>query len=95
MDASQAGSGKHFPSTRRVVATQHGGRGGRFPPIVPAAASLDEESHASLASQLLRSLAPARQAVTDEEVAERMREAEADPGVMLRHGEFLSGIVRR
>ncbi len=63
--------------------------------IASAAALLDEESRASLASTMLRSLTPPANSVSDEEVIRRMREAEEDPSVMISHEELLAGIERR
>ena len=62
--------------------------------LAAEAALLNEESRASLASLLLRSLTPPVSDVPDEEVFQRMREADEDPGVTLTHEEFLSGIRR-
>jgi|688.fasta_scaffold623299_2 hypothetical protein len=59
------------------------------------AALLDEESRASLASRLLRSLSAGTGTVSDEEVTERIREAGDDPGVTLDLDRFLSGINGR
>jgi hypothetical protein len=56
---------------------------------------LDEESRASLASRLLRSLSAGTGTVSDEEVTERIREAGDDPGVTLDLDRFLSGINGR
>ena len=63
--------------------------------LAAEAALLDEESRASLASQLLRSLRSPAGIVSDEEVFQRMQEAEADPSVMLTYEKFISGIDRR
>jgi len=63
--------------------------------IAAEAALLDEESRASLASRLLRSLSAGTGTVSDEEVTERIREAGDDPGVMLDLDRFLSGINGR
>ena len=63
--------------------------------IASEAARLDEESRASLASQMLRSLPPPDHPIADEEVFQRMREAEEDPGVMIGHEELISGIHGR
>ncbi len=62
--------------------------------IATEATKLDEESRASLASRLLQSLSPPVYGVSDEDVFERMREAEDDPSVMLSHKEFIAGIKR-
>ncbi len=63
--------------------------------IAAEAALLDEESRASLASQLLGSLSAGTGTVSDEEITERIREAGDDPGVMLDLDRFLSGINGR
>jgi hypothetical protein len=47
--------------------------------IAAEAALLDEESRASLASQLLRSLSAGTGTVSDEEITERILEAGDDP----------------
>ena len=62
--------------------------------IATEATELDEESRASLASQLLQSLSPPVYDVSDDEVFERMREAKNDPSVMLSQKEFIAGIKR-
>lgn len=61
--------------------------------IVSEASMMDEESRASLAARMLRSL-PCPGDVDDEEVSRRMREAENDPSILISHEEFLSGIDR-
>jgi hypothetical protein len=63
--------------------------------IASEAAMLDEESRASLASRILRSLTPPANDVSDEDVFRRIREADEDPSVMITHEELLSGINRR
>ncbi|MCB1078593.1 MAG: hypothetical protein KDM63_12910 [Verrucomicrobiae bacterium] len=63
--------------------------------IATQAALLDEESRASLACQLLRSLTPPVHDVSDEEVSRRLREAESDPDCLINHEEFLAGIEHR
>ncbi|MAS95410.1 MAG: hypothetical protein CMO55_19600 [Verrucomicrobiales bacterium] len=63
--------------------------------IALEASQLDEESRASLASRLLQSLSPPDHSVTDQEVFQRMKEAEEDPSVMIGHDEFVAGIRRR
>lgn len=60
--------------------------------LAAEAALLDEESRASLASRLLRSLTPPTSEIPDSVVVQRMREADDDPSVMLNHEQFLSGI---
>ena len=63
--------------------------------IASEAALLDEESRASLASRMLRSLDPPTCDVSDEDVMRRVREADEDPSVMISHEEFMAGIKRR
>jgi hypothetical protein len=60
--------------------------------LAAEAALLDEESRASLASRILRSLTPPSAEIPDTEVVLRMQEAEEDSSVMLTHEQFLSGI---
>ncbi len=60
--------------------------------IASEAAELDEESRASLASRLLHSLMPPQFNVSDDEVRERIKEAELDPSVMLSHEDFVAGL---
>lgn len=62
--------------------------------IASEAALLDEESRASLASRILRTLTPPEKEVSDEEVFRRIQEAEEDPSVMITHEELLAGINR-
>ena len=58
------------------------------------AAKLSEEQRASIASQILHSLDVAHHWVSDEEVAERMNEAEKDPDILISFDEFVSGVQR-
>ena len=51
--------------------------------IVVEASKLSEEERASLASQLLHGLEGPFYEVPDDEVRKRVREAEADPGVLI------------
>ena len=63
--------------------------------IVAEASKLSEEERASLASQLLHGLESPVYWVSDDEVRARMREAEADPGVMMTFAELVSGLRQR
>ena len=63
--------------------------------IASEAALLDEESRASLASRLLRSLEPPTHDVSDEEVMRWVSEADGDPAVLISHEELIAGIKRR
>lgn len=63
--------------------------------IAVEACKLTEEERAALASQLLHSLESPVYEVTDEELAERTREAEEDPGVWITFDELVSGLKRR
>ncbi len=62
--------------------------------IVTEASKLPEEQRASLASRLLHSLESPHHWVSDEEVAERISEAEKDSNILLSFDEFVSGIKR-
>jgi hypothetical protein len=62
--------------------------------LVTEASKLPEEQRASMASQLLHSLETPHHWVSDEEVAERIREAEEDPSVLISFDEFTSGVRR-
>ncbi|MEZ7955645.1 MAG: hypothetical protein QMC23_05395 [Rubritalea sp.] len=62
--------------------------------IVAEVSKLPEEQRASIASRIIHSLEKPRYWVSDEEVAERMDEAERDPSVMISFEEFEAGIVR-
>ncbi len=62
--------------------------------IVMEAFKLPEEARASIASQLIHSLGTAHHWVSDEEVSDRMREAEEDPSVLISFDQFVSGIKR-
>lgn len=59
------------------------------------AAKLSEEERASLASQLLHGLETPVYEVSDEEVSSRMREADADPSVLITFHELVSGLKHR
>jgi hypothetical protein len=63
--------------------------------IVAEAAKLPEEERASLASQLLHGLETPVYSVPDEEVRRRMREAEADPTVMITFDQLVAGLRQR
>ena len=62
--------------------------------IVMEASKLSEEQRASIASQILHSLEVSHHYVSDEEVAQRIDEAEKDPSVLISFDEFVSGIQR-
>jgi hypothetical protein len=62
--------------------------------IVAEASKLSEEERASLASQLLHGLETPVYCVSDEEVRERVREAEADPGALITFDELVAGLRR-
>ena len=63
--------------------------------IVAEASKLPEEERASLASQLLHGLETPVYCVSDDEVRGRMREADADPGVLITFDELVGGLRRR
>jgi hypothetical protein len=63
--------------------------------IVAEASKLSEEERASLASQLLHGLETPVYWVPDEEVGRRMREAEADPDVLITFDELVAGLRNR
>ncbi|WP_367873726.1 hypothetical protein [Luteolibacter sp. Populi] len=62
--------------------------------IAAAASKLPEEERASLASRLLHGLESPVYEVSDEEVTQRMEEAESDPGVWLTFDQLVSGLKR-
>ncbi len=62
--------------------------------LVSEASKLSEEQRASMASQLLHSLETPHHWVSDEEVSERIREAEEDPSVLISLDEFTRGVQR-
>ena len=62
--------------------------------IVAEATQLDEDSRASLASRMLESLTPPPHTISDEEVFERMRQADDNPDIMISHEEFVAGVQR-
>jgi len=63
--------------------------------IVAEAAKLPEEDRASLASQLLHGLETPVYSVPDEEVRRRVREADADPSVLITFDELVAGLRHR
>jgi hypothetical protein len=63
--------------------------------IVAEASKLSEEERASLASQLLHGLETPIYWVSDDDVRERMREAEADPSVLITFDELVAGLRQR
>ena len=63
--------------------------------IVAEASKLTEEERASLASQLLHGLETPVHWISDDEVGRRMREAEADPGVLITFDELAAGLRHR
>ena len=62
--------------------------------LVVEASQLDDDSRASLASMMLKSLPHPKYTVSDEEVSRRIAEAEADPDVMISHTELMANIDR-
>ena len=62
--------------------------------IVAEASKLPEEERASLASQLLHGLETPVYCVSDEEVRGRMREADADPCVLITFDQLVAGLRR-
>ena len=63
--------------------------------IVAEASKLSEEERASLASRLLHGLETPVYSVSDEEVGMRLREADADPRVLITFDELVAGLRRR
>ena len=63
--------------------------------VVAEASKLSEEERASLASQLLHGLETPVYPVSDEEVGRRMREADADPSVLITFDELVAGLRHR
>lgn len=63
--------------------------------IAEEAAKLTEEERAALASRLIHGLETPVYDVTDEEVFQRMNEAEEDPSVMISFDELVSGLRKR
>ncbi len=62
--------------------------------IVTEASKLSEEQRASLASRLLHGLESPVYEVPDEEVRQRMNEAEKDPSAWLTFDQLVSGLKR-
>ena len=62
--------------------------------IVREASKLPEEQRATIASQLLNGLESPHHWVSDEDVADRVREAKKAPDVLISFDEFVSGIKR-
>jgi len=62
--------------------------------IFKEASKLPEEQRASIASRLLHGLESPYHWVSDEEVANRIREAEEDPSVMISFDEFVDDVKR-
>jgi hypothetical protein len=63
--------------------------------IVVEASKLSEEERASLASQLLHGLETPMYEVSDEEVVRRVREANANPSVLITFDELVAGLRHR
>jgi hypothetical protein len=63
--------------------------------IAVEASKLSEEERASLASRLLHGLESPVYWASDEEVDRRMREAEADPSVMITFDKLVAGLRHR
>ena len=63
--------------------------------IAAEAYKLPEAERAVLAAHLLHGLESPKHAVTDEEVARRKEEAEADPSVLVSFEEIVSGLKHR
>jgi hypothetical protein len=63
--------------------------------IVAEASKLTEEERASLASQLLHGLESPVYSVSDEEVRRRVREADADPSVLITFDQLVAGLNNR
>lgn len=58
------------------------------------ASKLSEEQRASIATQILHSLDVSHHYVSDEEVNQRIDEAENEPSALISFDEFVSGIYR-
>ena len=63
--------------------------------IQEEAAKLTENERATLASNLIRGLVPSCEAVSDEEVARRVKEGEDDPSVLISYEELVNGLKYR
>jgi len=62
--------------------------------ILSEASKLSEEERASIASQLIHSLPATHYSVSDDDVALRVQEAEANEDVLIPFEEFVEGIKR-
>ena len=60
--------------------------------IAAEASKLSEEERASLASRLLHGLESPVYWVSDEEIDRRMREADADPSVLITFDKLVAGL---
>ncbi len=60
--------------------------------LTAEAAKLSEDDRASLAASLLHGLEKPHHGVSDEEVMSRVREGDADAGVMLTFDQLVSGL---
>ncbi len=80
---AQSGVRRYTPSTMKIDE------------LVKEASKLPEEERASLASRLLHGLETPVYDVPDEEVFQRMREADKDPSVLITFDELVSGLRRR
>lgn len=63
--------------------------------IIMEASKLAQEEQASIASRILRGLDCSTHAVSDDEVGQRMNEAELDSSVLLSFDDFVAGVNRR
>jgi hypothetical protein len=63
--------------------------------LADEAAKLPEEERAALASLLIHGLETPVYDVSDQEVFQRIREAEEDPAVMITFDELVSGLRKR
>ena len=63
--------------------------------IANEAAKLTEEERATLASRLLHDLDTPVYDVSDEELKDRIKEAESDPNIMISFEELVSGLKNR
>ena len=63
--------------------------------IAAEASKLPEEQRAALASRLLHGLESPVYDVSDEEVFSRMKEADADPSVLITFDELVAGLKNR
>ena len=74
---------------------EYGGGVMKLEEIAMEASKLSEEERASLASRLLHGLETPIYEVSDDEVARRMREADADPSALVTFDELVAGLDRR